>query len=64
MAVYKDNNSKWYISINYKDAFGRDRHTTKRGFQNQTDALEFEANFLAHKATPNIKQSSTYHDSF
>ena len=52
MAVYKDNKGKWYISINYKDSFGMSRHTTKRDFQNQADALDHEANFLTHKATP------------
>lgn len=63
MTAYKDNKGKWYISINYIDSFGERRHTTKRGFTSKKDALDYKANFLARKITPNIRQSGTYHDS-
>lgn len=49
MTVFKDEaKNTWYVSINYKDAFDKSRHTTKRGFKLKRDAEEYEHNFFVN----------------
>lgn len=45
MSVYKDGKT-WRVQFRYKDAFGKLRQTTKRGFETKKEALHWERSFL------------------
>ena len=50
MSVYKDSKTnKWYAKVSYKDAAGKRRNTTKRGFSTKKEALEWERGYLLKK---------------
>ncbi len=42
MAVYKDTNGSYFVSISYRDLNGNVRTKRKRGFRTKRDALNFE----------------------
>lgn len=46
MAVYKDKNSKWYVSVYYDDWRGERSRKLKRGFSTKREAAEWERQFL------------------
>lgn len=45
MAAYRLKNGKWYISFYYRDHKGELKHTTRRGFKSEVEALAFERDF-------------------
>ena len=48
MPVYKSDDGKsWIVQCYYHDEEGKNRHKTKRGFDSQTAAAVWEADFLA-----------------
>ena len=46
MAVYKDKNGKWYVSVYYDDWRGERSRKLKRGFSTKREAAEWERQFL------------------
>lgn len=51
MPVYKDKNNTWFCQFYYTDWQGQKKRKTKRGFQKQKDAKEYERAFLDHLQT-------------
>ena len=50
MSVYQDKDKKtWMVRLWYKDFTGKNRNTTKRGFQTKREAKEWEREFLMKK---------------
>ena len=48
MPVYKSDDGKsWIVQCYYHDEDGKNRHKTKRGFDSQTAAAVWEADFLS-----------------
>ena len=56
MAVYKDNNGTWYISVRYVNWKGEHARKVKRGFATKREATEWERNFL-HENAGNLDMS-------
>lgn len=50
MAVYKDNNGSWYISVRYVNWKGEHARKVKRGFATKREATEWERSFLQENA--------------
>ena len=50
MAVYKDKNGTWYVSIRYDNWQGEHARKVKRGFQTKKEAMEWERTFLLKNA--------------
>ena len=50
MAVYKDNNGTWYISVRYVSWKGEHARKVKRGFATKREATDWERNFLHENA--------------
>lgn len=50
MAVYKDNNGSWYISVRYVNWKGEHTRKVKRGFATKREATEWERSFLQENA--------------
>ena len=50
MAVYKDNNGTWYISVRYVNWKGEHARKVKRGFATKREATDWERNFLHENA--------------
>lgn len=46
MAVYKEKNGKWYVSVYYDTWDGKRNRKVKRGFQTKRQAQEWEREFL------------------
>ena len=49
MPVYKDKNGNWFVKLRYTDWTGKTKQTTKRGFNKQKDAKQYERDFLVKK---------------
>ena len=56
MAVYKDNNGTWYISVRYVNWKGEHARKVKRGFATKREATEWERSFL-HENAGNLDMS-------
>lgn len=56
MAVYKDNNGTWYISVRYVNWKGEHARKVKRGFATKREATDWERNFL-HENAGNLDMS-------
>ena len=56
MAVYKDNNGTWYISVRYVNWKGEHTRKVKRGFVTKREAADWERNFL-HENAGNLDMS-------
>lgn len=52
MAAYHQENGKWYISFYYRDHKGELKHTTRRGFDSEAEALAFERGFQERAQDP------------
>ena len=50
MAVYKDKNGKWFVSVRYEDWRGLPARKLKRGFTTKKEAAEWENEFLTKNA--------------
>lgn len=50
MAVYKDKNGTWYVSIRYDNWQGEHARKVKRGFQTKKEAMDWERTFLLKNA--------------
>lgn len=50
MAIYKDKNGTWYVSVRYEDWTGEIKRKVKRGFSTKKEASEWENNFLIKNA--------------
>ena len=56
MAVYKDNNGTWNISVRYVNWKGEHARKVKRGFATKREATDWERNFL-HENAGNLDMS-------
>lgn len=56
MAVYKDNNGTWYISVRYVNWKGEHARKVKRGFATKREATDWERSFL-HENAGNLDMS-------
>lgn len=56
MAVYKDNNGTWYISVRYVNWKDEHARKVKRGFATKREATDWERNFL-HENAGNLDMS-------
>lgn len=56
MAVYKDNNGTWYISVRYVNWKGEHARKVKRGFATKREATDWERYFL-HENAGNLDMS-------
>ena len=50
MAVYKDKNGTWYLSVRYVNWQGEHARKVKRGFATKREATEWERSFLLENA--------------
>ena len=50
MAVYKDNNGTWYISVRYVNWKGEHARKVKRGFATKREATDWDRSFLYENA--------------
>jgi integrase len=51
MAIYKDTNGKWFVSVYYKNWKGETSRKVKRGFTAKREAAEWEREFLLQSSS-------------